>query len=739
MARVVMSTKSKKAACRITVSRLSILIACILAVGLPVLMLGWTSGHGATVGAPEANVTAPNMLTFTSVGTTPYLGLLRHPISWTGPSVMTPVTLENRIDGGAWRVLATHLPASGTFSWTAPDLDATTVEFRLSAPGVTSAISEPFPLASSTTIRKRAAAAVLRFNADSAHPVTGMPINEAPVSELDSGKFNSQFFVPAMLGYQIVMAVLGHNARTVDATFIAGADDAALLADLRRKITTLEDIMANDVYCDEETGKCAMYQVYVTSGATPPRGNWEGIVSHLDNTFVIVGLRVARNYLSSLEREADLVARLDTLLDRFSHRMWFADAYLMQGAPNNPRAGGAIDRLLHEGRTSILSARARDEITAAEFRRLIEILHLRSVPGVNANGDVMDALPYTGSALEIIAAHPFMTAEATTRFGPMTLERLLDARVVQAHRLGLPAAGATGTADGFGAFTGFTLAPAEWSPDEHHNRQVLVLPAAGMWVALETPDAIRNFMAAYRSARDAGIIHPVYGLPNYVDVGQSGVVNPTDPVYGTLEINQMGVALLNGLSGSSALESILRQTPGWDQTLHDYVALASRIYREGERPSVDNGGAVEHRANASGTRVKRLSTPDSALTFDIDFQAGASDWEMGIRFSNADTGVLDTLVIDIDEADGTDIRELLWQSVDTANWDAFATVNVKLGALHGPKRITIRLETADTVGIDLDRFILTPVDQPTHAALSHRSFAPRCDNSVISAAVSAHC
>jgi hypothetical protein len=721
MIRVVVAEKLKKAAIRITIFRLSLWMACILAVGLPVLMLGWVSGHGATVGVPEVNVTVPNVelptLMFTSVGTTPYLGLLRHPISWAGPGVTTPVTLESRIDGGTWHVLATDLPASETFSWTAPDLDATTVEFRLSAPGVTSAISKPFPLASSTTVRKRAAAAVLRFNADSANPVTGMPINEASVSELDSGKFNSQFFVPAMLGYQMMMAVLGHHTRVADATFTTGADDAALLADLRRKITTLEAIMANDVYCDKETGKCAMYQVYVTSGTSQKRGDWEGIVSHLDNTFVIVGLRIARNYLTSLERDAGLVARLDALLDRFSHRMWWVDAYLMQGAPHNPRAGGAIDRLLHEGRTSILSARARDEITAEEFRLLIEMLHLRSTHGVNSNGEVIDALPFTGSALEIIAAHPFMTSEATTRFGPMTLERLLDARIAQAHRLGLPAAGATGTANGFGAFTGFTLAPAELSHDARRNLQVLVLPAAGMWVALETTEAIRNFMAAYRTARDAGMIHPVYGLPNYVDVGHNGGVNTANPVYGTLEINQMGVALLNGLSGTYALEPILRQTPGWDRTLHDYVALASRIYREGERPSVDHGGSVEHRANASGTRVKRLSTPGSALTFDIDFQAGTSDWEMEIRFSNADTGVLDTLVIDIDEADGTDLRELIWQSVDTANWDTFATVNIRLGALHGPKKITIRLETADRAGIELDRLILTPLDQSPKVAL----------------------
>jgi len=721
MTRVVVAEKSKKAAMRITISRLSLWIAGILAVGLPVLMLGWASEYGATVDIPKVNVTAPNVepptLLFTSVGTTPYLGLLRHPISWTGPGVTTLVTLESRIDGGAWHVLATDLTASETFAWTAPDLDATTVEFRLSAPGVTGAISEPFPLASSTTIRKRAAAAVLRFNADSANSVTGMPINEAAVSELDSGVFNSQFFVPAMLGYQMMMAVLGHNTRVADATFTAGADDAALLADLRRKITTLEDIMANDVYCDKETGKCAMYQVYVTSGTSPQRGDWEGIVSHLDNTFVIVGLGITRNYLTSLERDAGLEARLDALLERFSHRMWLADAYLMQGAPNNPRAGGAIDRLLHEGRTSILSARARDEITAEEFRLLIEMLHLRSTHGINSNGGVIDALPFTGSALEIIAAHPFMTSEATTRFGPMILERLLDARIAQAHRLGLPAAGATGTANGFGAFTGFTLAPAELSHDERRNLQVLVPPAAGMWVALETTDAIRNFMAAYRTARDAGMIHPVYGLPNYVDVGHSGVVNTADPVYGTLEINQMGVALLNGLNGTYALEPILRQTPGWDRALHDYVALASRIYREGERPSVDHGGPVERRTNASGTRVKRLSTPGSALTFDIDFQAGTSDWEMEIRFSNADTGVLDALVIDIDEADGADLRELIWQSVDTANWDTFATVNIRLGALHGPKKITIRLETADRGGIELDRFILTPLDQSPKVAL----------------------
>ncbi|MDH3603742.1 MAG: hypothetical protein OEU26_29380 [Candidatus Tectomicrobia bacterium] len=97
------------------------------------------------------------------------------------------------------------------------------------------------------------------------------------------------------------------------------------------------------------------------------------------------------------------------------------------------------------------------------------------------------------------------------------------------------------------------------------------------------------------------------------------------------------------------------------------------------------------------------------------------------------------MVIDIDEADGTDIRELPWQSVDTADWDVFTTVNIRLGALHGRKTITIRLETADGVGIDLDRFILTPVDPPTHAALVHRSSAPGCGTPVVSAAVSRYC
>lgn len=91
--------------------------------------------------------------------------------------------------------------------------------------------------------------------------------------------------------------------------------------------------------------------------------------------------------------------------------------------------------------------------------------------------------------------------------------------------------------------------------------------------------------------------------------------------------------------------------------------------------------------------------------------------DTSVRFSNEGTGVLDTLVIDIDEADGADIRELLWQTVNTANWNTFATVNIRLGVLHGPKKITIRLETADRAGIELDRFILIPLEQPPKVAL----------------------
>jgi hypothetical protein len=44
-------------------------------------------------------------------------------------------------------------------------------------------------------------------------------------------------------------------------------------------------------------------------------------------------------------------------------------------------------------------------------------------------------------------------------------------------------------------------------------------------------------------------------------------------------------------------------------------------------------------------------------------------------------------------------------------------VSIRLGALHGPKKITIRLETADRAGIELDRFILIPLDQPPKVAL----------------------
>jgi hypothetical protein len=112
---------------------------------------------------------------------------------------------------------------------------------------------------------------------------------------------------------------------------------------------------------------------------------------------------------------------------------------------------------------------------------------------------------------------------------------------------------------------------------------------------------------------------------------------------------------------------------------------------------------------------------------------------MEIRFSHAGTGVLDTLFIDIDDADGTPLRQLPWQSVDTASWDVFATVHIRLGALHGPKAITIRLDTAASVGIDLDRFILTPLNPPTHAALAHRASDLSCGNLAGSTAVPGTC
>jgi hypothetical protein len=402
----------------------------------------------------------------------------------------------------------------------------------------------------------------------------GLPRNEATQSQLTSGSFPAgDFFVPAQLGTWFVAAVLSHALRTREPAFTAGFSTAELRTHVEAAVTALEGILHEHAFTDAATGGKALYQVHRTPTGDAPRGNsFERTVSLIDNTFLLVGLHVTAAYFKALDPA--LAARIAALLTQFDLRMWIDGATLRLGGPDNPRSGSVVDRILTEGRLAVVAALARGELAPAAFQALMQAMLANSPAGVTPGGVRVAHLPFGGTALEIWAVTPYLATELRTRLGTDTLAPLVAAWEEARRQLSLPAAGATGVADGFGRFCYFAFSPAEDTVHPFLAQRVLIPPATGMQAgAMGTPAALQNLSRAFLALQSAGKFHPQFGVPNYLDFG-TGLVNEANPVRGTLEIGQMAVALLNFLlPRAQRLEALLRQDAGWAAALQAYATL----------------------------------------------------------------------------------------------------------------------------------------------------------------------
>ncbi len=404
----------------------------------------------------------------------------------------------------------------------------------------------------------------------------GLPRNEATERQLSSGEFPAvDFFVPAQLGAWTSAAILSHALRERRSEFRSGFSTDELLAYADAIVGAVERILEHHAFTDPVTGGKALYQVHYTPTGEAPRGSpFERTISLLDNAALITGLDVASLYLQRLD--PTLAARIDALLARFNLSMWVVGNAMRIGAQGteDPRTGPMLDRIVSEGRLAAVAARARGEIDAGTFASIVQSMIAQSRSGASETGLTIEYLPYVGTALEVWSATPYLSDELGSRLGSGTLIPLVSAWEEVRARLRLPAAGATGIADGFGHFLEFAWSPSENRDNPFLDQHVLVPPAAGIQagaVGAIEPLALKNLERVLRAASQSRRLHPAFGVPNYLDFG-TGLVNEGNPVWGTLEIAQMAVALLNHLLGDE-LRDLLGARPGWGGALEEYVNL----------------------------------------------------------------------------------------------------------------------------------------------------------------------
>ena len=82
------------------------------------------------------------------------------------------------------------------------------------------------------------------------------------------------------------------------------------------------------------------------------------------------------------------------------------------------------------------------------------------------------------------------------------------------------------------------------------------MPATAMQAGVAAPHdstASQFFLDAVQALSDSGLMYSNWGPPNYLDYG-TGLVNMQNPVWGTLEIGQGAVSLLNMLLGGDYIE-----------------------------------------------------------------------------------------------------------------------------------------------------------------------------------------
>jgi hypothetical protein len=293
-----------------------------------------------------------------------------------------------------------------------------------------------------------------------------------------------------------------------------------------------------------------------------------------------------------------------------------------------------------------------------------------------------------------------LSGELQTLFGTQTIAPLADAWFDVAAALNLPGAGATGIATGLSGFQVFGLSPIDPDGDpDHLDERVVVPPAAGMLSgALGTAEATMNLDNIVASLQAAGLFDANFGVPNYQDF-DTGLVDESNPVRGTLEIEQMAIALLNQKLGGRFLEDTLRQNAMWDAAYDAFFAELN--VREAEFLPTGDGNPIP-RTNAGGDTVWHLQDVGDEVSYTIEI-FNPVNYDLTLRYSNFDSGVGDTISILVDGAVAAS-----FDTQQTNDWNVFVeSPLITLGNLSaGEHLIEIRLDATDGNGIDLDRFRL---------------------------------
>lgn len=570
------------------------------------------------------------------------------------------------------------------------------------------------------------AAGAVRALARMIHPLSGLPRNEADIVN-GALQVTAGTFVPAQLGTWLTTAVLAHNWLDQSDTFVIGMSDDDLLQAIDLATQTLAGVFAGGTGVYADGGRVAMYQVNDSGlGVVVPTGlPFDQTVSLLDNTQLITGMQVAREYLNQLPgggAQADaIVQRLDALLAMMSMRFWFDGVSFQRGHPNTPREDASaedparVNRITSEGRLAPVAALARGEISQAEFDRVMDYLFAASQPGA-VDVHTVAQLPFFGNALEAWAMTPYLSGELPTRFGQQTLAALGSAWIAQADAEGRPAAGAMNVAvdrawyEGNEALTGNTFGSFASSPSQdaqNRDRAVLVPPAAGIMAgALGSAEAVNNLAATVVSLLDAGLYHETWGMPNLQPLDQTALGHQT---LGSLEIGQMAVALLNRLAGGEYVEQLLRRNPGWLAALDHYRYSVDQpaVYRQAEdTPAGDGAGAQRRDASHLHGAIAgtwRLDQVNQQVTYTITLpQAG--HYELDVRYSNDDTGALDTVAILVQGQPAGMFTTVNTRDVQHPDgWNHFTVATVDLGNLAGTTfNLTLRLDTTDGFGVEFD-------------------------------------
>jgi exo-beta-1,3-glucanase (GH17 family) len=571
----------------------------------------------------------------------------------------------------------------------------------------------------------------------------GLPINEASDADLDElarGVLDTPqaFFNPAQLGFWFTAAVGSHALRDVDADFTAGYDDAELLVELDATLDKLETIftLPDNVYSDAQTGGKALYQVYLTPSGErvdDPQDTFANTVPLIDNTYLIVGLQVALEYLLQLDTQSldpgvdaahveMLADRLTALLSEFDLSMWMLDGSLHIGAEGaaDPRTGPTFDRITTETRVAPVLANSRGELTDQQLAELIDQALGATLVGAADSGSQVERTAASGAALETGVAATFLPHELTTLFGSGTLLTYPRAWSETAGGLGLPAYGPLAAATSANGFLRFGLSPAQ-TPTPHTDAAVVSpLGAALVAASIATPrygplqrataEAWNNLTAAIQAAMDRGQLHALYGTPNVVDFGSTLVGEP--PLWGFLEVAQSLTSMLNARLGGSFYFDLLKRDSAFEEAVFRYEQLLNRGEFEYDRDDSDPGVQACRDAASGGTldgvydfgcltgASWHIETPGDFLGRDF-YARARGDYELTVAYSNENDDTKPGDVVEV-LVDGEVVDQFI--AADTNDWNSFTqTAPIVLQDLSpGRHEIGFRLASTDGFGIDLD-------------------------------------